>query len=134
MTEAGLIDTNVFVLLERLNPAELPERPLLSAVSLAELSVGPLVATDPHERARRQARLQAAEASFEPLPFDAAAARAFGQVASALRASGRKSKARAFDAMIAAIALANDLPLHTCNRRDFEGIPDLRLHPVTPPD
>jgi tRNA(fMet)-specific endonuclease VapC len=87
-------------------------------VTLAELSVGPLVAADDAERAARQARLQQVEAVFEPLPFDAAAARAFGGVASSLRRSGRKATTRAFDAMIAATAIANDLPVYTCNARD----------------
>jgi hypothetical protein len=71
--------------------------------------------------------LQQAEAAFEPLPFDAAAARAFGRVSASLRRAGRKSKARTFDAMIAAIALANDLPIYTCNPDDFGGIDDLQV-------
>ena len=54
-------------------------------VTLAELSVGPLVARDDLERAARQAHLQQAEADFDPLPFDAAAARAFGRVTASLR-------------------------------------------------
>jgi tRNA(fMet)-specific endonuclease VapC len=102
-------------------------------VTLAELSVGPLVAADDAERAARQARLQQVEAVFEPLPFDAAAARAFGGVASSLRRSGRKATTRAFDAMIAATAIANDLPVYTCNARDLVGIDGLRVEPVTHP-
>jgi predicted nucleic acid-binding protein len=75
--------------------------------------------------ARRQAHLQQAEADFAPLPFDADAARAFGQVAASLHRSGRKAAARPYDAMIAAIALANDLPVHPCNPDDFSGIDGL---------
>ena len=75
----------------------------------------------------RQARLQQAEADFDPLPFDAAAARAFGRVAASLRLAGRKAHARAYDAMIAAIAISNDLPLYTCNPGDFEHIDEVRL-------
>jgi predicted nucleic acid-binding protein len=90
-------------------------------VTLAELSVGPLVASSDDERAARQAHLQQAEADFDPLPFDAQAARAFGRVAASLRRAGRKVKARAYDAMIAATAMANGLPLYTCNPNDFSG-------------
>lgn len=101
--------------------SELPEIGLISTISLAELSVGPLVATG-REQAARQARLQRIEADFEALPFDSDAARAFGQVAASLQRAGRTSSARSHDAMIAAIALANELPLFTCNPRDFADI------------
>lgn len=111
----------------------LPAEPLLTAITLAELSVGPLVTDDPQERAARQAHLQRAEADFQPLPFDADAARAFGRVASCLRRAGRKTAARAYDAMIAATALANDLPLYTCNPSDFDGIDGLRVLAVPVP-
>ncbi len=105
----------------------------MTTVTLAELSVGPLVADDEQERAARQAHLQQAEADFEPLPFDAAAARAFGQVAASLRQAGRKTAARAYDAMIAAIALANDLPVYTFNPADFVGIEGLEVVAVREP-
>lgn len=98
---AGVLDTNTLILLGRLTPADLPSEPLITAVTLAELSVGPLVAADDRERAARQARLQEAESAFEPLPFDSVAARAFGGVAASLRRSGREPSARAFDALIA---------------------------------
>ncbi len=130
----GVLDTNAVVLLDRLDANDLPERPAITAVTLAELSVGPLVTDDDQERADRQARLQEVEASFDPLPLDTAAARAFGRVASNLRRAGRKPQARAFDALIAAIAIANDLPLYTCNADDFSGVPELRLHPIPHPD
>ena len=105
----------------------LPAEPLITAVTLAELTVGPLVAADSDERARRQAVLQQAEADFVPLPFDDAAARAFGLVAASLRAAGRKPRARALDAMVAAIAVANELPIHTSNPDDFEHIDGLEV-------
>ncbi len=129
----GVLDTNAVVLIERLDARELPEHPVITAVTLAELSVGPLATEDPIERAARQARLQTVEASFDPLPFDAAAARAFGSVAAALRRSGRKPAARAFDAMIAAIALAHGLSLYTANARDFAGIEGLTVLPLSIP-
>lgn len=132
---AGLLDTSTLILLSRLrDPSALPERPLISAITLAELSVGPLVARTDSERAARLAHLQQAEADFDPLPFDADAARAFGQVAASLRRSGRKASARAYDAMIAAVALANGLPLYTCNPDDFSSIDGLTVVAVTHPD
>ena len=129
----GLLDTSTLLLLPRMaDISVLPDVPLISAITLAELSVGPLVTQDEAERARRLAHVQQAEADFDPLPFDAAAARAFGQVAASLRRSGRKRAARAFDALIAATAMANGLPLYTCNPDDFAGIDGLtiRLVPV----
>ncbi len=133
--EAGLLDTNTLILLPRLRDvASLPNHPVISTITLAELSVGPLVARDESERAARLAHLQQAEADFDPLPFDADAARAFGRVAASLRRSGRKANARAYDAMIAAIALANDLPLYTCNPEDFAGIDGLEVVAVPHPD
>jgi predicted nucleic acid-binding protein len=133
--EVGLLDTSTLILLPRLrDPAILPERPLISAITLAELSVGPLLTSDDEERSARLAHLQQAETDFDPLPFDADAARAFGQVAASLRRSGRKASARAYDAMIAAIALANGLPLFTCNPADFTGIEGLTVVAVAHPD
>jgi tRNA(fMet)-specific endonuclease VapC len=119
----GILDTSTVILLERLVDAKtLPAEPLITAVTLAELSVGPLVATDESERVARQAQLQQAEADFKPLSFDADAARAFGGVAASLRRAGRKTNARAYDAMIAATAVANDLPVYTCNPADFDRV------------
>lgn len=122
------------ILLPRLRDASaLPARPCITAVTLAELSVGPLVAVDDEERARRQAVLQQAEADFVPLPFDAAAARTFGRVAASLRRNGRKHTTRAYDAMIAASALSRGLPVHTCNPADFAGIEGLMVVEVPHP-
>jgi tRNA(fMet)-specific endonuclease VapC len=130
----GLLDTSTLLLLPRIGDASvLPDVPRISAITLAELSVGPLVTDDEAERARRLAQVQQAEADFDPLPFDSAAARAFGGVASSLRRSGRKPAARALDALIAAIAVANGLPLYTCNPDDFSGIDGLVVRTVSVP-
>ena len=130
----GILDTSTVIAMAQItDPAALPAEPLITAVTLAELSAGPLVARDDRERAARQAHLQQAEADFDPLPFDRAAARAFGQVAASLRKSGRKPAARAYDALIAATALANRLPVYTCNAADFEGIDGLEVVPVALP-
>lgn len=131
----GVLDTSTLLLLGRIDSAAaLPSEPLITAITLAELSVGPLVATSDQERAARQAHLQQAEADFDPLPFDAAAARSFGRVAASLRRAGREPAARAYDAMIAAICVANDLPIHTCNPRDFAAIDGLSVVGVAHPD
>jgi predicted nucleic acid-binding protein len=131
----GLLDTNAVILLPRLTePNVLPEEPLISAITLAELSVGPLVATSEVERAARQAQVQQAEADFDPIPFDAAAARAFARVAASLRRAGRKPTARAYDAMLAAVAIAQGLPLYTSNTEDFAGIDGLQVIAVPHPD
>jgi len=124
----------VIVLGEIADPTTLPDESVLSAITLAELSVGPHVARSDEDRSARQQHLQQAEADFEVLPFDAECARAFGGVAMALRASGRKPAARAYDALIAASAIAHGLPLYTCNPNDFDGIPRLELRPIAHPD
>lgn len=131
----GILDTSTLILLGRISePGALPDEPLITAITLAELSVGPLVASSESEQMARQAHLQQAEADFDPLPFDAGAARSFGRVAADLRRSGRKPAARAYDAMIAATAIAHGLPLHTCRPADFKGIEGLRLVAVPHPD
>ena len=124
----GVLDTSTVILLARFQDATvLPQEPLITAVTLAELSVGPLVAQNEAERAARQAHLQQAESDFQPLPFDTAAARAFGRVAASLRRAGRKPAARAYDAMIAAIAISANLPIYTCNPDDFTDIDGLEV-------
>lgn len=135
MSADGILDTSTLILLGRITASDaLPDGAFITAITLAELSVGPLVATTDEDRAARQAHLQAAEADFDPLPFDAAAARAFGGVAASLRRHGRKPAARAYDAMIAAIAVSRTLPIYTCNPRDFHGIDGLEVSAVPHPD
>jgi tRNA(fMet)-specific endonuclease VapC len=130
-----VLDTSTVILLSRIRDATLlPAEPVITAVTLAELSVGPLVARTDEERAARQAHLQQAETDFDPIPFDGAAARAFGGVAASLRRTGRKGAARAYDAMIAAIAVANGLPVYTCNPADFAGIDGLEVIAIPHPD
>lgn len=132
---AGILDTCVVIDLGRLANDELPDEQAITTITLGELGVGPLITDDPNERARRQARLQAAEHAFAEamLPYDQAAARAFGAVMAGAIARGRRSRGRVSDFQIAAIALANRLPLYTVNVDDFVGIDGLELHPVTAP-
>lgn len=126
----GLLDTSAVIDLADLDATALPEECLISAITLAELSVGALVATNARQRAARQAHLQQAEADFDPVPFDAACARSFGRVAASLRRSGRKPQARAYDALIAATAITHDLPVFTRNPDDFTGIAGLTVRTV----
>ena len=121
----GLLDTSVVIDLDVLLADVLPEQVAVSAVTLAELAAGPAAADEPAERARRQDRLQRAEATFDPLPFDVEAARAYGRIYAAVRASGRAPRRRLADLLIAAVALANDLPVVTRNGADFAGLDGL---------
>lgn len=122
----GLIDTSLIIDLELVDPTDLPMELAVSAVTMAELAAGPHATADPAERARRQDRLQRAEATFEPLPVDAAVARAYGRVYAAIGATGRKARGRrAFDLLIAATAVAAGLPLYTRNPEDFNGLSSL---------
>lgn len=129
----GIIDTSVVIELELLDASGLPAELAVSAITLAELAAGPHATTDPAERARRQDRLQRAEATFEPIPFDAAVARAYGRVYAAAVQAGRKARGRrAIDLLIAATAVATDAPLYTRNPSDFEGLD--RIVEIVPVD
>ncbi|MBM0226884.1 MULTISPECIES: type II toxin-antitoxin system VapC family toxin [Micromonospora] len=121
----GLIDTNIVIHLAALDPAELPDEMVISAVTLAELSAGPHHTDDSRERARRMSVLQHVESTFEPLPFDAEAARAFGLISAAVLATGRGTRRRIADLMIASVAHTHGLPLYTTNHADFTGLDDL---------
>ena len=121
----GLLDTSVVIDLDHIAAERLPEQVAVSAVTLAELAAGPAATADLAERARRQDRLQRAEAAFDPLPFDMEAARAYGRIYAAIRAHGRASRGRLADLFIAAIALANDLPVVTRNGSDVAGLDGL---------
>lgn len=131
----GLADTGVVVDLEQIEPSKLPGEVAISAVTMAELAAGPHATADLRERARRQERLQRAEASFEVFPFDAAVARAYGRIYATVVAAGRKPRGRrAFDLLIAATALANELPLYTINPRDFSDLREVvEIVPVAMP-
>lgn len=124
--ERGLLDTSVVIGLDAIASDRLPEESAVSALTVAELAAGPHATTDPVERAVRQDRLQRTEAAFDPLPFDLAAARAYGRVLAAVVAHGRSVRGRrAVDLMIAATALAYDLPLYTCDPDDLRGLVEI---------
>jgi predicted nucleic acid-binding protein len=122
----GLVDTSVVIDLDHLDTSQLPDELAVSTITMAELAAGPHATSDLAERARRQDRLQRAEATFDPLPFDAESARAYGRIYAAVVATGRKARGpRAVDLLIAATALAADVPLYTRNIDDFRGIEKL---------
>jgi predicted nucleic acid-binding protein len=122
----GIVDTSVVIDLERLEAAQLPVELAVSAITMAELAAGPHATDDADERARRQDRLQRAEAAFDALPFDGDAARAYGRIYAAELASGRKARGpRALDLLIAATACAAGLPIYTRNPDNFEGLRQL---------
>lgn len=124
--QRGLLDTSVIIDLEKLDPSQLPIEAAVSAVTMAELAAGPHATPDADERARRQDRLQRAEAAFDPLPFDGEADRAYGRIFAAVSAAGRKARgARAVDLLIAAAALGAGLPLYTRNGDDFRALEGL---------
>ncbi|MFF4228080.1 type II toxin-antitoxin system VapC family toxin [Streptomyces sp. NPDC001820] len=139
----GLLDTNIMILRKWVDPDELPAEVAISAITLAELSAGPHEVRrneeqsdydEYAERARRLDVLQRAESEFDPIPFGVEAARAYGRVCAAVIASGRKPRRRVADLMIAAIAIAEGLPLFTTNPDDFKGLDDLlTVVPVTRP-
>ena len=129
----GLLDTSVVIKVDELTPDDLPEEMFISTITLAELAIGPLAAADEHERAERQFKLQQASLDFgDPLPFDEKSALAYPGVAASLRQNGGKRKARSYDALIAATAKANQLPLYTCNAKDFVNIKGLHVMDVGP--
>jgi predicted nucleic acid-binding protein len=118
----GLLDTSVVVDHDVIDSEVLPDESAISAVTLAELAAGPHATDDDGERARRQDRLQWAAATWDPLPFDADAARAYARVFAATRAAGRSSRTRVADLLIAATAASNGLRLYTRNPIDFLGL------------
>lgn len=132
----GLLDTNIVILRKWITPDQLPDEMAISAITLAELSAGPhevRPATEQNvyeehaERARRLDVLQRAEHEFDPIPFNAEAARIYGRVTAAVIAAGRKPRRRAADLMIAATAIAEELPLFTTNPDDFKGLDRLMI-------
>lgn len=117
----AIIDTSVLIGAE--SPGELEGA--VSAASLAELHFGVLVANDSDERARRAQRLGVVEATFDPLPIDAAVGREWGRLAAAVAARGGRPRRRAIDLAIAATANVHRVPLLTRNAKDFAVLEEL---------
>jgi predicted nucleic acid-binding protein len=126
VTEAGgvqriLLDTSVVIDFQDVAD-QLSGEAAISAITLAELGAGVHATKDPVEQARRQFRLRWVEATLEPLPLDADAARVYGSLALLVEGMGRKPRKRLADLLIASTAVANGLPLYTRNPDDFKGL------------
>jgi predicted nucleic acid-binding protein len=135
MHPQGVLDTNIIAALALHDPSELPAESLITAVTLGELSQGPHGTDDPVKRARRVAVLQHVESTFDVLPYDREAARFYGQLCAAVYSAGRQPRGRTADLMIAATAARNELPLYTCNPKDFTGLDGIvEIVPVSRPD
>lgn len=126
--ERAVLDTSGVIRLGEVNdPSSLPERLLITTITVAELAAGPRLAKTPTQRAAREVHLRDAKALFERLPFDDPAADAFAHVSADLHRQSRKSQARSYDALIAAVAIANTLPIYTFNPKHFSGIHSLEV-------
>jgi predicted nucleic acid-binding protein len=121
----GLLDTSVVIDHDLINPSSLPDESAIAAITLAELAAGPHATEDKEERARRQDRLQWATATWDPLSFDAEAARVYGRMFAAARVAGQTSRSRLADLLIASTAAANSLPVYTRNPSDFEALKEI---------
>lgn len=119
---AGLLDTSVVIDISEIDADLLPEQSSIAAITLAELAAGPHATDDPEERTRRQDRLQLAASTWDVVPFDAGAARAYARVYAARRAGGWSSRSGFADLLIAATAAANGLAVYTRNPDDFRGL------------
>jgi predicted nucleic acid-binding protein len=119
----GLLDTSSVIDLETTRKTVgLPEEVCVCAVTLAELSYGIALAADPVEASRRAQRYARVRGWFDPLPFNEVAADRYGELTALVLRAGRHPRARRMDLMIAAIAVANQLPLYTLNPADFSGL------------
>ncbi len=121
----GVLDTSVLIDIGVIDRTRLPDESAIAAITLAELAAGPHATSDRQERARRQDRLQWAAATWDPLSFDAEAARMYGRVFAAVRAARRSTRHRFADLLIASTAAANGLALYTRNPSDFAGLEKL---------
>jgi len=121
----GLLDTSVVIDHDVIDPKLLPDESAISSVTLAELAAGPHATDKSEERARRQDRLQWTTATWDPIPFDEEGARAYGRLFAAARAAGQSNRSRFADLLIAATAVANNLPLYTRNPDDFQALKDI---------
>ncbi len=121
----GLLDTSVVIDMDLIDVDLLPDESAIATITLAELAAGPHAARNDGERANRQDRLQWATQTWDPLPFDTNAARMYGRVFSAMRVSGRSTRSRLADLLIASTAASNELALYTRNPNDFVGLEQL---------
>ena len=120
--QRALADTSVFIGLEaeRLRQSQLDGFEWgISAITLGELRLGVLQATDPESASRRLSTYQLAQ-RFEALPVDEAVSDAWALLISRLRAAGRKAPIN--DSWIVATAIAHAIPLVTQDT-DYAAMP-----------
>lgn len=118
---SGLLDTSVVIDLDLPEVSSaIPGEVAISAITMAELTAGPHLTSDRDEAARRQAHVQLVTATFEPVPFDAAAARSYGLVVAAV--ARRSHRRRVADLLIAATALSRGFDLYTRDPDDLAGL------------
>ena len=115
------------------DPGQVEDEVAISAVSLAELHFGVLMARTDATRAERLRRLAVIERTFDALPVDEVVAREYGRLAAAVVAAGRKPRARMADLLIAATAVAHDATLWTRNPADLVGLTKLVRIQTPPP-
>lgn len=127
---AQLIDTSVFIALERRNlPVDIllvavrDEPVALAAITASELLVGVHRANTPARRIRREAFVDELIETIPIIPFDLKAARVHARLAAQLLK--KKGLIGSHDLIIAATAMANDMGVLTDNVRDFSRIPGL---------
>jgi predicted nucleic acid-binding protein len=123
--DPGVLDTSVFVAGESGRPlGRLPDEAAISAITVAELYLGVLMADDPDVRATRLATLNAVERRFDPLPVDDAVAHVFAELVARARRLGRRPKVP--NVLIAATAVAHRMPVYTQDE-DFAAIPGVAV-------
>ena len=120
--ERAILDTSV-VIAEQVAP--IPGALAISAITLAELNFGVLVAKTTEVRAERLRRLSLLQQRFDALPVDEAVSVSYGRLAAAAVDAGRQPRRRVMDLLIAATAHAHDARLYTRNVRDFAGLEGL---------
>ncbi len=120
--ERALLDTSVII---GGDIAPIPGLLAISAITLAELQFGVLVARAPEVRAERLRQLSVLQKHFDALPVDEAVAISYGRLAAAVVDAGRQSRRRTMDLLIAATAHAHGARLYTRNADDFAGLEGL---------
>jgi predicted nucleic acid-binding protein len=120
--ERAILDTSVII---ATNVSPIPGVLAISAVTLAELQFGVMVAKTREVRAERLRRLSVLQQHFDALPVDEAVAVSYGRLAAAVVEAGRQPRRRVMDLLVAATAHAHGARLYTRNPEDFAGLDDL---------
>jgi predicted nucleic acid-binding protein len=119
--DVGLLDTSVFIARETGRELEaLPERTAVSVVTIGELQLGVLAASDDETRARRADTLALARTA-DPIPISEAVMTTWARIVSDCRAAGVHRTVKLTDALIAATAVEHGLAIVTQDA-DFDQI------------